>query len=228
MWLSPRDTPDPPASFKRKVLDYAHAGVAFEELTSGGVNGDMLWRHLWGLAALTKKTKSQRTRWYALPGVPQYQLRRFPSMVRGWAAQIERLDGKVRSNQPYAAISQTLPLLLADATENMPLSPSLALGLLQKQDQLPKLAEVPELLRLYADYIEALSKITAYYGSRVDKSFAGVMRQQLVRLVEAVTGMRHVDEVATLLTASNYAIGCDLEISPKALARQRSRVHSKK
>lgn len=92
VWLSPWETPDPPASFKRGVLGYAGAKDAFQKLTSRGVNEDLLWRHLWGLASLENRTKQESVPWYSLPGLPLHTLRRFPEQVRSWADDIERKE----------------------------------------------------------------------------------------------------------------------------------------
>jgi len=245
--LQPRTEPDPPASFQRDVLDHPGAKQAFQKLTGQGINEGLLWRHLWGLASLAKKSKQQAAPWYSLPGLPSHTLRRLPARVRGWADEIERVGKRMQSHQLYGQIVHHLPLFLAGAIPNADyelvigdkvirevgiakpgLPADLARGILERHAELPKLAELPELLRLYADYIEALSKITAHYGSKGVVLLRRNMPLELARLVESCTGRPHFDKVATLLTASYQAIGCGDRVDPRALAMQRSRTRPKK
>lgn len=247
VWLRPRTEPNPPASFKRGVFRYAGARDAFRKLTGQGLNEDLFWRHVWGLALLRRKKIQQSVPWYDLPGLPGHKLRRFPAQVRGWADEIQRVDNGVKSDNAYGQIAPYLPLFLAEAIPNEKyefrvgskmlrgvgtakagVAEDLARGVLEKYADVPKLAELPGLLRQYADYVEALFKITAYYGSRGAALLPRNMAQDLVRLVESCTGRPHMDEIATLLTASYRAVGVDLTVDPKALAMQRSRNRRKK
>jgi hypothetical protein len=70
VWLRPRASSTVPAAFPAKVLAYVGAGETFQKLTDAGLNENLLWRHLWGLAWLKKASAKQKSPWYALTALP--------------------------------------------------------------------------------------------------------------------------------------------------------------
>jgi hypothetical protein len=248
VWLRPRATPDPPSSFKEQVLAYANAKLAFQKLTGAGLDEDLLWRHLWGLAWLRNAASNDKSLWYALPGLPAHTLRRFPDQVRSMAAAIEQVDAGMRANKAYGLTVQFLPLFLGGALPGAEIELSAggevfrevgtgvrgvpaarARNLLQKQAELPKLAGLPNLLRLYADYVEVVSKLTAHHAPRGAATFRAMMPLELIEAVKAVTGKPLLSATATLLEAAYFAVGINETVDPRNLKMQyRRRVSRKK
>ena len=245
-WLSPRETPDPPTGFSRKVLSYAGAKGAFKKVTSEGLHEDMLWRHLWGLANLAKSS-GKKTAWYALPGLAPHTLRRFPARVRSWAGEIDAIDRRLRSSSAYGATVALLPVYLAGAIPNSQVAirigretiqeigavkrtvpAALARSVLQRHADIPKLADLPGLLRFYADYMDAVVKLTAHHSSKAPAFLDAAMPLELIEAVKQATGKPHYDEIATLLTAANHALGLNKIIDPRNLREQYSRRSRKK
>lgn len=237
--LRPRDNPDPPASFHRSVLGYAGAKAAFEKVTGAGFDKDLLWRHLWGLAHLKKATANQKPSWYALPGLPLHTLRRFPQKVRDMADQIGQLGQQIQSDGAYGMTVNFLPLVLAGTIPGTSIEWSAdghvgrevgigvrgvqadrARNLLRRHGELPKLAELPDLLRLYADYIDVVSKLTAHHAPKGAALLEAMMPLELIHAAKAQTGRYFIDEIATVLTAAYSAVGSQETVDPRNLKMQ--------
>jgi hypothetical protein len=143
------------------------------------------------------------------------------------ADDIEDLERKMQSNLLYATISEFLPFFLTPKTAT-DLTPQDGLDLEDRQEQVSRLAKLPEFLHAYADDLKTRLKMATRYDREGKTLFRRVWPVQLIRAVETATGDPHWREVATLLTASYEAVGCDRQADPKALAMQRSRFDSKK
>ena len=50
VWLQPDKIPDQPPSFRKDVLDYKGAALAFRKIKSATLNEELFWRKLWELA----------------------------------------------------------------------------------------------------------------------------------------------------------------------------------
>jgi hypothetical protein len=217
-----------------------------EKLSNAGFGADLLWRHLWGLASLKKAAGKKSSHWYAIPGLPPHTLRRFPDRVRRMADEIETVGKRIQSNEVYGLTAQLLPLFLAAAIPNahieFPISgevlreigtrkravpAALARGVLQRHGELPKLVELPKLLRLYADYIEIVSKLTAHDAPK-GAALLNAMPLELIEAAKMLTGKPHWDVVATLLTAAYAAVGSNTIVDSKSLQMQHSRRSRKK
>jgi hypothetical protein len=168
-------------------------------------------------------------------------MRRLPGQLRDWADTIETVGKAIQSNDAYGMTAGALPLFLLAAipnqkyevsigsevfqevgTANPSVAADLARSLLQrlKRTDLPKVEDLPALLRLYADYIEAISKLTAHYAPR-GSTLLKRTPLQFVELIRTVTGKAHWNEIATLLTAAYHANGCgSVEVFSKALQTQ--------
>jgi len=242
VWLRPRTTPDPTAVFKTRALAYAGAKAAFQKLTGAGVDQDLLWRRLWGLAWAKAVAGRQISPWYKLPGLPPHRLRRFPGRVRRMAEEIERTDSRIRADKGYGPTVAFLPFFLAGAipgakakirvdgkllreigTGKRTVPASLARGVLHRHAELPKLADLPNLLRLYADFIEVVDRFVAHHAPRGAALMEAMMPLELAELVKEQTGSHRWSEVATLLTAAYQANGCNATVDPRALKMQYSR-----
>ena len=112
VWLQPGEIPDPPPSFRTKVLDYIGAGPAFQKINGAGLNEELFWRKLWEFACRADDGKPQASQWYSLAGLPLHTLRRFPKKVRGWAQDIENISHKIQSSDAYGQTGATLPTFL--------------------------------------------------------------------------------------------------------------------
>jgi hypothetical protein len=247
VWLQPRASQRAPASFQAKVIGYPGAKEALRKLKIWGFPEHLLWRQLWGLAWLKKTPSSQNSNWYALPGISSHSLRRFPNQVRRLAKEIELVHAKIRSDKAHSLTMQFLPFFLSTAipgariefrcgadvvrdvgTEIQTIPPALARKLLRTQAELPKLAEVPSLLRLYADYIEAVSRFTAHHASKAPALLNAMMPLELIESAKKFTGKPRANEIAALLDAAYSAVGINKIVDPRNLMMQYSRRVSRK
>jgi hypothetical protein len=246
-WLEPRAAQRVPDSFRHRVLADPNVKNAFQKLTGEGFDEDLLWWHLWGLASLKKATQNRKSRWYAVSGLAPYALRRFPKRIRSMANEIERVDGKIQSNTTYRLTSQLLPLFLAGTipgaeievhdsgdvirevgTASRAIPAALARRLLHRQADLRKLVELPNLLRLYADYLEALRKLVGHNAPEAAALVKGMMPLQLIRDTKDLTGRPFFSQIATLLEAAYFALGIDEIVDPHNLQMQYRRLVSRK
>lgn len=238
VWLKPKNIPDPSAPFRKKVLDYPHAELAFAKVTRPGVNQELVWWGLWQLACRADESRLRVKRWYFLSGLPLHTLRRFPDRVRRWAAEVEMIGKKIRSDHAYRYSASSLPALLelqADGkmmrevgTAKRAVSEALARGILERRAQLPKLAELPNLLRLYSDWIEAVCKLTAHHAPWAPARFKANLMWALIECVTRATGKPHFPEMATLLTAAYHANGSSEIVYASNLKMQYSRYSRRK
>jgi len=211
-WLQPGQIPDPPANFREKVRNYPGARRAFAVVTKPGFNDELVWRALWELACRADERKLKATRWYLLPGLPLHTLRRFPKRVRGWAAEIQETSNKIQSDKAYGhpAHSLLLFLELQVGSKKMAeggrlkrvLPQALIHHVLERRAELPKLAQLPDLLQFYADWIEAVCKLTAHYAPKAPGHYKEMTICALIDCVTRVKGKPHYEEIATLLTAA--------------------------
>lgn len=163
------------------------------------------------------------------------------------ADEIANVDKRMRSDRSYAATAQCLPLFLADAipgaryklqagadvfqevgTGTGAFRADRARELLHRMSELPKLDQLPKLLRFYADYFEAVSKLTPHHASKAPPLLKAMMPLELIEAVKTVTGKPHWNEIATLLTAAYQAGGCDVTVDPRSFKMQYRRRSNKK
>jgi hypothetical protein len=167
--------------------------------------------------------------------------------VRSWANEIETIEKRFRSDRVYGATIHFLPLYLAETIPNASVElslggevvrevgaakrtvpPALARSVLQRHAEIPKLAQLPGLLRFYAEYVEVVCKLTAHHASKALTFLDGAMRLELIQTVKQATGKPHFEEIATLLTAANHALRLNKIIDPRNLREQYSRRSSQK
>ena len=176
--------PEPPASFRKNVLNYPKAQLAFASVAGARLNEELFWKMLWELGCRRDDGESEASRWYSLSGLPLHTLRRLPRRVRSWAAEIEGLQRQILSNRAYGHTAASLTLFF-----------------------LPKLTELPSLLRLYADQLEAVCKFTARHAPKAPARFRANLEFALIEYVKLMTGRPHTPEIATLLTGAYHAQG---------------------
>lgn len=213
-----------------------------EKLSGAGFPEELLWQQLWGLAFLKKARGARTLQWYALPGTAPHTLRRFPRRMRNLAKEIESMDAKIRTHQVYGLIIQFLPSLLASAIPGAQIDLRIggdvvtdvgkgirslpvdrARDLLHKHAEFPKLSELPKLLRFYADYIEAVAKLTAHHAPKAPRFLKAMMQLEVIKVAKTLTGKFHANEIATLLEAAYSAIGVPEVVDPRNLKMQYSR-----
>lgn len=198
--LQPHDIPEPPASFRKNVLNYPKAQLAFASVAGARLNEELFWKMLWELACRKEDGKSEASRWYSLSGHPVHTLRRLPRRVRSWADEIEVLECQIRSNWAYGHAAASLPLF-----------------------RLSKPTELPSLLRLYADRLEVVCKFTARHGPKAPSRFRANLEFALIEYVKLVTGRPHTPEIATLLTGAYHAQGSNEIVDAHNLTMRYSR-----
>jgi hypothetical protein len=204
-WIQPGEISNPPASFQNKILGDRHAEVAFQKITRAGVKAELIWKMLWELPH-----REVESNWYSVPGLPLRYLTRFPKRVRGWAKDIENVSRKMQLSNAYGRTISSLPTFLDLQVGNrLPsvVPKTLARRILEARADLPELIELPELLRLYADHLEAVCKFTAYHASKARAQFRSNPEFALIEHVKKVTGKPHFLQIARLLTAAYYALG---------------------
>jgi hypothetical protein len=225
-WLQPSEIPDPPASFRNEVLTYRGAEPAFQKIKGAGLNEELFWRKLWELACRVDDSKPKASHWYSLPGLPLHTLRRFPEQVREWASSIKTVGKRVRSDKAYAQVVSPLQLILKLQEEGKTprvVPEALAHRILQRRAEIPKLTQLPNLLRLYADCLEVVCTFTALHASKVPARFRGNLEFALVEYVKRTTDEPHLPELATLLTAAYFARGSDRIVDARNLGRRYNR-----
>jgi hypothetical protein len=230
VWLQPRDIPEPPASFRKNVLNYPKARLAFASVAGARLNEELFWKMLWEFGCRKDDGESEASRWYSLSGVALHTLRRLPNRVRGWAAEIEGLERQIRSNRAYGHSHASLAQFLESQVGNTSASgvpKNLARSILKSRADLPKLTELPSLLRLYADQLEAVCKFTARHAPKAPARFKANLEFALIEYVKLMTGRPHTPEIATLLTGAYHAQGSNEIVDAHNLTMRYNR-HSRR
>src|SRR5215467_8221251 len=197
VWLKPHEIGDPPPSFRKRVLGYLGAKEALAMVVCPGMNEEFIWKQLWELALSVNDRRPEATQWYSLPGLPLHTLRRFPKQLRRWANDIENVSDKLQLSDAYSSTASALPAFLGSQiryklTSVVP--EAVARRVLEGRTNLPKLIELPKLLRLYADHLEAVCKFTAHHASRAPAKFRANLEFALVEYVNRATGGPHLPE----------------------------------
>jgi hypothetical protein len=202
-WLQPSEIPSPPASFRKDVFDQPCAKEAFDRVTKANLNDELVWKALWDLTCRQGETESRARNWYHPEKFSLYKLRRYPKQVRLWANEIGRVADAILSDKVYGQVARSLPAFRAE----------------------PRLAEVANLLRLHADWVEETRKVTARNAPKVPAQFHGNLLSALVDNVTRVTGEPHFGDIATLLTAAYASQGSNRIFTEPSL-RMQYRRHS--
>jgi len=234
LWHLTGPTRAPDKSFQTDVLLHPKAANALAKITGPALKKELVWRVLWDLAFRFGGRNVKNGRWYSLPGFPLETLRRFPNKVRGWAEQIEKLGKAMRANEAYSFRNPfTLAVELA-ADHKGKIGPAASLvteritqNLLGSRAELPKLDQLPRLLLLYADYIEAVHKLTGELAPKAATRYKAGAIYALIDCVRRVTGRPHFEDIAILLTAAYAACGSNEVVSAANLKMQYSR-HSRR
>src|SRR5262249_32708842 len=202
---------------------------AFRKIKSARLNEELFWRKLWELACRADDAKASQ--WYSLHGLPLHSLRRFPKQARRWATEIETIGKRVRSAKAYGQVASSLWLILELQVEGKTprvFPEVLVHRILQKRAEVSKLTQLPNLLRLYADYLEAVCTFTAYHASQAPARFRANLEFALVEYVKRATDRPHLPEIATLLTAAYFARGSDKIVDARNLGMRYSRYSRRK
>jgi hypothetical protein len=237
VWLELGKIPNPPASFREKVLAYRGAKAAFAKLTKAGLNEELVWQQLWKLAWLTDESKVHVDARHSLNGVELKTLRRFRDRVRGWAHEVESIGSKIQSDDAYGNVARALPLFLELqvrtqekselGTQKRATPDALARSILERRDELAKLAELPSLLGFYADYIDALCGLTTRYAPKAPARFEAMLQHALIEYATRVTRRPHYPEIVKLINAAYSAQGSSKILDAHNLSVQYSR-HSRR
>jgi hypothetical protein len=223
-WAQPGEIGNPPASFQNKILGDRHAKVAFQEIERAGVKPELIWKMLWEIAHSTVESN-----WYSVSGLPLHYLTRFPKRVRGWAKDIESVSRKMQLNNAHGQTISSLPTFLGlQVGSRLPnvVPATLARRILEARADLPGLIELPKLLRLYADHLEAVCKFTAYHAYEARVLSRSNLEFALIEHVKRATGKPYFLQIARLLTAAYYALGSPEIVDDHNLRRRYYRRHS--
>jgi hypothetical protein len=235
--LRPHEILDPPASFRKKVLHYPGAELALEKIAKAGLNKELIWYELWKMTRPADESRPRVIRWNPLPGLPVQTLRRFPSRVRSWADEVEIIGTRIQSDEAFGHFAHNLPLYLEwqvmgkkiaeVGTSSRALPDALARRILERRTALPNLAELPGLLRFYADSIEAVYKLTAHHAPKAAARFKAMLQHSFIENVKRVKGGPRFPDIATLLNAAYSAHGSSQTVDAHNLSMQYSR-HSRR
>jgi hypothetical protein len=99
----------------------------------------------------------------------------------------------------------------------------LAREIVTKRSELPKLVKLPDLLDLYANYVEAVSKITAYYAPDAAAHYRVGLISPFVEFAKRVSLRDPFPDIATLLTAAYSVRGSNRIVNPRTLRAQYNR-----
>jgi hypothetical protein len=216
--------PIPRATFWAKVLEYPGADEALARITGPALSEELVWHILWDVAFRSDSRNETTDPWYSLPGFPMHTLRRFPDYVRSWAEQIKTLGKAMAANEAYSFRPHSALVLELEAAQRYKIGPTSGLvpervrrKLLESRSELPKLDQLPSLLELYADYIEAVHKLTANLAPTAATRYKAGAIEALIDCVRRVTGDPHFEEIATLLTAAYAACGSKTVVSAGSL-----------
>ena len=235
LWHLTGPTGAPEKSFQTDVLSYLEAADALAKITGPALKKELVWRILWDLAFRFGGRNVKNGRWYSLPDFPLETLRRFPNKVRGWAEQIEKLGKAMRANEAYSFRNPFTLALELEADHKGKIGPAASLvneritqNLLGSRAELLKLDQLPSLLLLYADYIEAVHKLTGELAPKAATRYKAGAIYALIDCVRRVTGKPHFEDIATLLTAAYAACGSNEVVSAANLKTQYSRHSTQK
>ena len=210
----------PRATFWIKVLNFPGADEALARIKGPELTEDVVWHTLWDVAFRSDSRHSTTNSWYSLPGFPMYTLRDFPDQVRAWAKQIKRLGEAMAANEAYSfrtplALAVELEYKIGPASNLVP--DHVTRNLLGSRAELPKLDQLPALLVLYADYIEAVHNLTAKLAPKAATRYKAEAIDALIGNVRRATGKPHFEDIATLLTAAYAACGSNAVVSAGSL-----------
>jgi hypothetical protein len=235
VWPKPGEKPGPPASFRKKVRAFPGAKLALEKVTGAGLNKKLVWLELWEMTRPADESRPRAIQWQSIPGLPLHALRRFPSQVRSWADKVQLVGERIRSNEAYGhlAHSHSLRLFLESQVGGKNMAElSIAKrvvreapmrSILERCAELPKLAELPSLLRFYADYIEVVCKLTAHHAPKAQARFKTMLLMEFIDNVKRLRGSPQIPEIATLLTAAYHAHDSGKIVDAHNLSMQYSR-----
>jgi hypothetical protein len=215
IWLQPSEILEPEPGFREKVLAYPAAKLALSKITGPVLTEELVWDALWQMACRASERKVRAASWYLVPGFSLSKLRRFPKQVRGWAAEIETLAKRIQSHRVYGSTAHGLPqfLELQRSARRFSAKRTLPEALTRRLEgqlaDLAQLAELPELLRFYADAMEAVFRLTAAFASKAPSRYKANLVWAFIDCVVRVTGKPHFSDIANLLTAACHAKGSD-------------------
>jgi hypothetical protein len=190
-------------SFRQDVLAYPGGQDAFANIRSPKLNKDLVWRVLWDLACREEESRLKTKLWYTMDGLPLHAMRRFPNRCHDWAKEIEMVSGRVQLAYGYSPV--LLPSIIESQVGDKPVPRALASRILKARIDLFKLTDLPNLLRLFADYIDAVHKLTTHFAPQALARYRTMTINALVDYVKWATGAPHFPQIATLLTAAHYA-----------------------
>jgi hypothetical protein len=213
--------------FRQYVLAYAAAREAFAKIRSSKLNENLVWRALWDLACREEESRLQAKQWYQMEGLPLATMRRFPNRCHDWAKEIEMVSRGVHSAYGYSPV--LLPAIIESQVgdRGKPVPRALASRILKARVDFVKLTDLPNLLRLFADYIDAVHKLTAHFAPQALPRYKRMTIIALVDYVKWATGAPHFSEIATLITAAYSAQGSSKIVDAHNLSMQYSR-HSRR
>ena len=229
IWLTPSEILEPEPGFREKVLAYPEAKHALSRITGPVLTEELVWHVLWQMACQASRRKVRAAAWYLLTGLSLATLQRFPKQVRDWAAEIETLTKRVQSHWAYGETARALPKFVellrggSSLSAKATLPDALTRRLAGKLSDLPKLVELPELLRLYADAMAAIFRLTAAFASKAPSRSEANLVWAFIDRVVRVTGKPHFPDIATLLTAACNAKGSNKIWFPQNLKMRYSR-----
>jgi hypothetical protein len=205
IWLQPSEILEPEPGFREKVLAYPAAKLALSKITGPVLTEALVWHVLWRVGC---RDNARAASWYLLPGFSLPTLQRFPNRVRGWAVEIETLTKRVQSHKAYGPTAHELPQFMEllrrerNHSAKSTLPEALTRRLEGKLADLSKLAELPELLRFYADAMEAVFRLTAAFASRAPSRYKANLVWAFIDCVVKATSKPHFSDIANLLTAA--------------------------
>lgn len=202
--------------FRMMVFECDGASRAFKKVTTPEYE-DLVWRQLFMLTCLKGETILQADSPFP---IPVYTLRRFPSRASSFADEISRFQ----SSDLYGYIGRIDPVVFdSEVLGKKAVPKDLADRIRSNRAQLPKLVELPRLLQLYADCVEAVCKVGPIDASKALIRVRLMWTIALIDLVKKLTKKPHFPEVATLLTATYLVQGSDEIVDAHNLSMQYSR-----
>jgi hypothetical protein len=151
--------------FRKSVLEYVGAQKALNDITGSMLSQELIWKTLWELACRRNEREEKASQWYSMAGLPLVRLRRFPKKARGWADEFELMLREFQKNRAYGSVAASLALYLQHGQraemKNGRVPNNVASNILDNRADFSKMVEIPQMLRVYADYFEAVCKVTA-------------------------------------------------------------------
>jgi len=96
---------------------------------------------------------------------------------------------------------------------------------LHARADLSELIELPNLLRLYADHLEAVCKFTTYHAPKARALSRSNLEFALIGHVKKATGKSYFLQIARLLSAAYYALGSPEIVDDHNLRKRYHRRH---